>query len=73
MKPLFLVTLVTTILVVSLATIGVAAQNRKDLVLYYAFDEGKGNTVKDLSGNGNDGIHPWCKMGGWQILQSLGI
>jgi hypothetical protein len=55
MKPLCLVTLVTTILVVSLVNIGVAAQNRKDLVLYYAFDEGKGNTVKDLSGNGNDG------------------
>ena len=57
MKNLFFVTLVTTILVVSFVTIG-AAQNGKDLVLYYAFDEGKGNTVKDLSGNGNDGtIH----------------
>jgi len=27
----------------------------KDLVLYYSFDEGKGETVKDLSGTGNDG------------------
>ena len=58
MRTLFLVALVTTILVVSFVTIG-AAQNVKDLVkdlvLYYAFDEGEGNTLKDLSGNGNDG------------------
>ena len=36
------------------------------LVAYYSFDEGKGNVVKDLSGNGNDGtVSPnakWVKL-----------
>ena len=36
------------------------------LVAYYSFDEGKGNVVKDLSGNGNDGtVSPnakWIKL-----------
>jgi hypothetical protein len=36
------------------------------LVAYYSFDEGKGNAVKDLSGNGNDGaVLPsakWVKL-----------
>jgi hypothetical protein len=28
----------------------------KDIVLYFSFDEGNGNEVVDLSGNGNDGV-----------------
>jgi hypothetical protein len=56
MKCLFLATLVTAVLVV--VDVGSAASIDQDLVLYYAFDEGKGDTVKDLSGTGNDGtIH----------------
>jgi len=34
----------------------VDARLDKDLVLYYTFDEGKGDTVKDASQNKNDGV-----------------
>ena len=29
--------------------------SEKELVAYYSFDEGEGNVLHDLSGNGNDG------------------
>jgi hypothetical protein len=42
------------------------ATHQPGLVAYYSFDEGKGNVVKDLSGNGNDGtVSPnakWIKL-----------
>ncbi len=42
------------------------AAHQPGLVAYYSFDEGKGNLVKDLSGNGNDGtVSPnatWVKL-----------
>jgi hypothetical protein len=49
-----------TIAIVSLvylfiASAGALALNTNDLVLYFSFDEGSGSTVKDQSGNGNDG------------------
>jgi hypothetical protein len=40
-------------LIVAFSSTTIAAV--KDLVLYYSFDEGKGDKVKDLSGTGNDG------------------
>jgi hypothetical protein len=39
-------------LIVAFSSVAMAAGN---LVLYYAFDEGQGTAVKDLSGTGNDG------------------
>lgn len=42
------------------------ATHQSGPVAYYSFDEGKGNSVKDLSGNGNDGtVSPnatWVKL-----------
>lgn len=52
MKTLF-VCLVSATLIVFFGALGVAQQ--KGLVLYFNFDEGRGDKVKDLSGNGNDG------------------
>ena len=51
-------TLMLSLLMVSLiVTFSFAAKaaGTEDLVLYYAFDEGSGETVEDLSGNGNNG------------------
>jgi hypothetical protein len=44
------------IAIFALMLMGVQADAQKDaLVLYFDFDENSGNTVKDRSGNGNDG------------------
>jgi len=55
MRYLFLLALATSILFMSLVNTGFAAPVDQDLVLYYSFDEGKGDKTKDLSGNGNEG------------------
>jgi hypothetical protein len=48
-----LVFIFVTLVVITFITQSTMAQN---LVLYLPFDEGSGTTVKDLSGNGNNGI-----------------
>jgi len=55
MRYTFLLALAILTLVMSLVSIGFTVPVDQDLVLYYSFDEGKGDTTKDLSGNGNDG------------------
>jgi len=56
MKFSVLVVLISTALVI--VSVEAMASMSDGLVLYYAFDEGSGDTVKDLSGNNNDGtIH----------------
>ena len=45
-----------TLVALALLLTGAQAMAQKDaLVLYFTFDENKGNTVEDRSGNGNDG------------------
>jgi len=46
----------TLAIAVLLAPSVVDARLDEDLVLYYTFDEGKGDTVKDASQNKNDGV-----------------
>ena len=56
-------------------TVGKAVLNNEGMVLYLPFDEGAGNTVKDQSGNGNDGaIHgaKWVKDGKINSALSFG-
>jgi hypothetical protein len=65
------VSLATTIVIAAVVTLGVAAQTRQDLVLYYACDEGTGKTVTDLSGNGNDGTIHGAKWADGNFNQGL--
>lgn len=60
-----LILCVTMVSLLFLASIGEAVET-EGLVLYLNFDEGSGNTVKDLSGQGNDGTingATWVKDG----------
>ena len=43
------------LVVLGFSCIGEGLAQGKGLVLYLPFDEGKGDIVKDISGNGNDG------------------
>ena len=65
MKRMFL-GLMCALLTLSLPFV-VGAIDDSSLALYFSFDEGSGNTVKDLSGNGNDGTVEgdvdWVKEG----------
>ncbi len=53
MKIKFVLILASLMLVMGIGSLAIGAE--KDLVGLWAFDEGTGNKVKDLSGNGNDG------------------
>ena len=53
MKIKFVLILASLMLVMGIQSLAIGAE--KDLVGLWAFDEGTGNKVKDLSGNGNDG------------------
>ena len=50
----FVICLCAAYLIGSFQSIGTAAE-LEGLVVYFAFEEGAGKTVKDLSGNGQDG------------------
>lgn len=71
MRKFVLMVLVLAGLSLLICTIGRAA-NKENLVLYFPFDEGTGDTVKDMSANGNDGvIHGGAKWVNGKLKEAL--
>jgi len=63
-----LIILISFVLLLSFQSIGLCASN---LVAAWAFDEGSGDTVKDISGNGHDGTISGAKWTDGKIGKAL--
>ncbi|MCH8296067.1 LamG domain-containing protein, partial [Candidatus Poribacteria bacterium] len=47
--------ILSVVFIIAISTAGVYAALPSDVIFYMSFDDGAGNVVTDLSGNGNDG------------------
>ncbi|MHC4536286.1 MAG: hypothetical protein ACYS6K_20235 [Planctomycetota bacterium] len=56
MKRKYVSSLWMTFTLPSILCILLSASTRANLLVYYAFNEGAGDTVRDVSGNGNNAI-----------------
>ena len=65
----FVLILASLMLVMGIQSLAIGAE--KDLVGLWAFDEGTGNKVKDLSGNGNDGTISGAKWVDGKFAKAL--